>query len=88
MNRTLAGHLADFHFTPTSQAVSHLNKENISDNIYNVGNTVIDALFLGLEQVRKSKMKLEFPFLTNGNRMILITGHRRESFGKPFENWY
>lgn len=86
MNRTLAGHLADFHFTPTSQAVSHLNKENISDNIYNVGNTVIDALFLGLEQVRKSKMKLEFPFLTNGNRMILITGHRRESFGKPFEN--
>ena len=86
INRTLAGHLADFHFTPTLQAVAHLKKENITENIFNVGNTVIDALFLGLEQVRKTKLKLDLPFLGNSNRMVLITGHRRESFGQPFEN--
>lgn len=86
MNRTLAGHIADFHFTPTAQAVEHLKKENISKNVYNVGNTVIDALFLGLEQVRNRKSKVDFSFLRNGKRMVLITGHRRESFGKPFED--
>lgn len=86
MNRTLAGHLADFHFTPTMQAVEHLQKENISKNVFNVGNTVIDALFLGLEQVRKKKTLADFSFLRQNNRMVLITGHRRESFGKPFED--
>ena len=86
MNRTLAGHIADFHFTPTQQAIENLNRENITKNIFNVGNTVIDALFLGLEQVRKSKKTLDLPFLSNGKRMVLITGHRRESFGKPFED--
>lgn len=86
MNRTLAGHISDFHFTPTTQAVQHLREENISQNVFNVGNTVIDALFLGLEQVRKRKSTFDFSFLRNGKRMVLITGHRRESFGKPFED--
>ena len=86
MNRTLAGHLADFHFTPTTQAVDHLKKENITRHVYNVGNTVIDALFLGLEQVRKSKSTFDYSYLRAGNKMVLITGHRRESFGKPFED--
>lgn len=86
MNRTLAGHLADYHFTPTIQAVEHLKKENIHDNIFNVGNTVIDALFLGLDQTKKRKSSVDFSFLREGKRMILITGHRRESFGNPFED--
>jgi UDP-N-acetylglucosamine 2-epimerase (non-hydrolysing) len=87
VNRTLAGHMADFHFAPTEQAVRHLAMENISSNVYNVGNTVIDALFLGLEQnKKKGKTKNNYDFLNTNHRMVLITGHRRESFGKPFED--
>lgn len=86
MNRTLAGHIADYHFTPTPQAVVHLKNENIHDNVFDVGNTVIDALFLGLEQTKKRKSKVDFSFLRADKKMVLITGHRRESFGNPFEN--
>ncbi len=86
MNRTLAGHIADLHFTPTAQAKEHLKNENISTNVFNVGNTVIDALFLGLEQVHKQKSEFDFSFLRANKKMVLITGHRRESFGKPFED--
>lgn len=86
MNRTLAGNLADFHFTPTEQAGNNLMNENIRSNIFNVGNTVIDALFLGLIQAKKRKSKIDFSFLRNDKKMILITGHRRESFGNPFED--
>lgn len=87
VNRKLAGHMADFHFAPTEQAVQHLALENIRSHVYNVGNTVIDALFLGLEQnKKKGHTKNNYDFLKNNHRMVLITGHRRESFGKPFED--
>ncbi|MCX6292646.1 MAG: UDP-N-acetylglucosamine 2-epimerase (non-hydrolyzing) [Bacteroidetes bacterium] len=89
MNRVLAGRLSDFHFTPTQQSVDNLKKENIHEHIYNTGNTVIDALFLGLDLVKKSgeeKYRKKFPGINLEKRMVLITGHRRESFGEPFEN--
>ncbi len=87
--RALVGRLADYHFAPTKRACKHLANENISENVYNVGNTVIDALFLGLEMIKNADQKpyLDcFNFLNFSNKIILITGHRRESFGEPFKN--
>jgi len=89
MNRVLASHLADFHFTPTRQSVGNLERENIKAHLYKVGNTVIDALFLGLELIRKQEESVYekyFPQVQLQKRIVLITGHRRESFGGPFED--
>jgi len=89
MNRILAGNLADYHFAPTKQAVMNLRNENIKGNIWNVGNTVIDALFLGLAIIEKQAPKKysdHFSFIDFTKKIILVTGHRRESFGEPFEN--
>lgn len=88
-NRILAGHLADWHFAPTHRAVTNLKKEGIVQNVFNVGNTVIDALLLGLDILkRKDTTSIEqlFHGIDVTKRVILVTGHRRESFGKPFEN--
>ncbi|MBN2544939.1 MAG: UDP-N-acetylglucosamine 2-epimerase (non-hydrolyzing) [Spirochaetes bacterium] len=89
INRTLTGHIADFHFAPTLKAKKNLNRENIFKNIWVVGNTVIDALFLGLDIIKSTKENdyLDFFNFTDfSKKIILVTGHRRESFGKPFEN--
>jgi len=89
INRVLIGHLADYHFAPTQNAAKNLRNENIRKNIWIVGNTVIDALFLGLkiiEQQKKENYQDFFSFLDFSKKIILVTGHRRESFGKPFEN--
>ncbi len=88
-NRILAGHIADFHFAPTDRAVSSLDKEGISKNVWQVGNTVIDALLLGLDLIRRQGEEKYFDYFKNldfDKRIVLITGHRRESFGEPFEN--
>ena len=94
INRVLISHLADFHFAPTERAKSNLLKEGVSEgNIWVVGNTVIDALHLGLDILSKkdelrSDIEQFFSEILNNSssRVILVTGHRRESFGKPFEN--
>ncbi len=89
MNRVLAGHLADYHFAPTERAKENLFNENIKENVYVVGNTVIDALFLGLEIIKEQgeeQYYKHFDFIDFSKRIILVTGHRRESFGEPFEN--
>ncbi len=89
MNRTIAGHIADFHFAPTEKARESLAKENIKRNVYVVGNTVIDALHLGLDIVKKKndgEFKKLFNFIDFSKKIILVTGHRRESFGAPFED--
>ena len=49
INRVLIGHLADYHFAPTIKAKENLQKEGVKENVWVVGNTVIDALFWGLE---------------------------------------
>ncbi|MFM8432593.1 MAG: non-hydrolyzing UDP-N-acetylglucosamine 2-epimerase [Bacteroidota bacterium] len=88
MNRIMTGHLADLHFAPTQAASDNLRKENICDSVHIVGNTVIDALHWGQEILKGvsgdqvSKNLLQLPL---NKRFVLITGHRRESFGKPFE---
>jgi UDP-N-acetylglucosamine 2-epimerase (non-hydrolysing) len=89
INRVLVGHLADYHFAPTERARENLIKEGIEGNIFVVGNSVIDALFLGLDII-KQKGEEEyydyFNFIDFSKKIILVTGHRRESFGEPFEN--
>lgn len=89
INRVLVGHLADYHFAPTEKAKENLLKESIKENVYVVGNTVIDALFLGLDIIRKTsegEYYKYFHFIDFSKKIILVTGHRRESFGKSFEN--
>jgi UDP-N-acetylglucosamine 2-epimerase (non-hydrolysing) len=89
INRVLAGHIADYHFAPTEKAKKNLYNEGIKENVWVVGNTVIDALFLGLDIIKKEgeeKYYKHFSFIDFSKKIILLTGHRRESFGEPFEN--
>ena len=89
MNRILVGHLADFHFAPTEQARRNLAAEGLTTNVWVVGNTVIDALLIGLKLIEEAgaeRYASDFPFLDFSRQIVLITGHRRESFGEPFEN--
>ncbi len=88
MNRIMAGHLADIHFTPTEQSNRNLAAEGITQQVFQVGNTVIDALFLGLDLLRpkgEAFFRAAFSGINLDRKLVLITGHRRESFGEPFE---
>jgi UDP-N-acetylglucosamine 2-epimerase (non-hydrolysing) len=88
MNRRVSSIVAARHCAPTQLAVDALIAENIpSVMIRLTGNTVIDALMYSVDRERKNAVQWEakYPFL--GNRpMVLITAHRRESFGQGFES--
>lgn len=90
LNRKLTGSIARLHFAPTAQARDNLVAENIDpDNILITGNTVIDALkhAVGLledDQPLMSQFASRFG-LDPAKRMVLVTGHRRESFGSGFQ---
>ncbi len=90
INRILTGHIADYHWAPTEQAKNNLLNEGIKeDKIHVVQNTVIDALFLALKLLKKegdSKYEEFFKDIDFKKKIVLITAHRRESFGEPFEN--
>lgn len=89
MNRVLVGHLADYHFAPTETAARNLREEGITRNVWVVGNTGIDALLLGLDIIKtrdENTFLSFFDYVDFTKRIILVTGHRRESFGAPFEN--
>jgi len=82
MNRQLTGRIAQLHFAPTKRAAHALAAEGIGDeNVYVTGNTVIDALHLTLA---KKKWTAIGPARRSrgGKQLILVTAHRRESFGK------
>ncbi len=89
--RKLTGAIATLHFAPTGIAQNNLERENIVDSsVVVTGNTVIDALLLVKEGIendsqRKLQLKKQFDFLDEKKRMILVTGHRRESFGDGFK---
>jgi UDP-N-acetylglucosamine 2-epimerase (non-hydrolysing) len=92
INRKITDDLADIHFAPTDEAKQNLIFEGIdSKTIVVTGNTVIDALISVsnlINQNRELKQKAAelFPFLDPNKKLILVTGHRRENFGKGFEN--
>lgn len=90
-NRTLTGHLALWHFAPTQNAKDNLIRENIAaSRIFVTGNTVIDALISVRDRILadaswQQTLAEHYPFLQADKKLILVTGHRRESFGKGFE---
>ena len=89
INRVLVGQITDYHFAPTVRAKENLMREGINeDRVYVVGNTVIDALCLTLEMIKNQEYRfLEyFDWLNIEKPIILVTCHRRESFGEPFKN--
>jgi UDP-N-acetylglucosamine 2-epimerase (non-hydrolysing) len=90
-NRTLTGKIADYHFAPTPTSAANLKRENTAESaICITGNTVIDALFKGLEIVEQpnysnSEIEQLKGLLDPQKRLILITGHRRENHGDGLE---
>jgi UDP-N-acetylglucosamine 2-epimerase (non-hydrolysing) len=89
LNRCLISRLADYQFAPTEHASSALLHEGVAaDTIFVTGNTGIDALLWISERVRKVRPELPdgVPQAIDGRQLVLVTGHRRESFGDGFEN--
>ena len=86
MNRTLVGDIAALHFSPTEANAENLRKESVGGEIFITGNTVIDAM--------KTTVRKDFRFSTEllndldfgGRRVIALTCHRRENYGKPMED--
>ena len=90
INRQIVSRISDYHFAPTLGAKQNLLKENISENsILITGNTVIDALFEGIERVKNlsnKRVDQVKKFVGEEKNVILVTGHRRENHGNGFEN--
>ncbi|MBP1036995.1 UDP-N-acetylglucosamine 2-epimerase (non-hydrolyzing) [Serratia fonticola] len=90
-NRKLTGHLAMYHFSPTENSRQNLLRESLrDDHIFVTGNTVIDALLWVRDRIMhnpelRSSLDQRYPFLDANKKLILVTGHRRESFGGGFE---
>lgn len=97
MNRQLTGRIATYHFAPTPLSRQNLLSEGVQENHITVtGNTVIDALYMVVEKIKKDKVldaELESVLkqsgydvnrLSGGKKLVLITGHRRENFGDGF----
>lgn len=89
MNRRLTGVLADLHFAPTATSKQNLLKEGKQEEfIYVTGNTVIDALLSRIEKEYKFHSPLLQKVDFSQKRIVLVTTHRRENWGKPLENIY
>ena len=85
MNRRLVDTLSDLFFAPTEESKENLLQENVNpENIYVTGNTAIDALFYILENNHTPDPTLA-RIIDESKRLILLTVHRRESWGKPLE---
>lgn len=97
MNRQLTGRIATYHFAPTPLSKQNLLAENVkSEQIAVTGNTVIDALYMVVDKIKSDKALdkdlenillhsgYDVNRLSNGKKMVLITGHRRENFGDGF----
>lgn len=90
-NRKLTTVLAKYHFAPTEKSKNNLILEGVEkDAIYVTGNTVVDALLIASNELEEneylnSSMKNNFNYLDLNKKIILVTGHRRENFGKGFE---
>lgn len=91
-NRQLVSVIADRHYAPTQQARTNLLRENVADdNILVTGNTVIDALLSIADRLERDAalrivLDRQHSYLNANKKLILVTGHRRESFGEGFDN--
>lgn len=98
MNRQITGRIAAYNFSPTPLSEKNLQEEKAQGKIYVTGNTVIDALHMVVEKLKKDKALAneqitvlknagyDVTRLDNGKKLVLITGHRRENFGEGFIN--
>ena len=97
MNRQITGRIATYHFAPTPLSKQNLLSEGIDEkHIIVTGNTVIDALYMVVDKIKKDQTLdsdlenllhqagYDTNRLANGRKMVLITGHRRENFGEGF----
>lgn len=90
INRKVAGAITRLHFAPTERSRANLLAENVADqHIYVTGNTVLDALLdvvgkLEADEDKSAQFDADFG-IDPGKRLLLVTGHRRESFGGGFE---
>lgn len=89
INRVLITRIADFHFAPTQNAVDNLLQENIhKKDIYITGNTVVDSLKKTIELITQKPALVNLiirDIINKNKKIILVTGHRRENFGKGFQ---
>ncbi|HIX22802.1 MAG TPA: UDP-N-acetylglucosamine 2-epimerase (non-hydrolyzing) [Candidatus Parabacteroides faecavium] len=96
MNRQITGRIATYNFAPTSLSEKNLLEEKVHGRIYVTGNTVIDALHLVVDKLKVdtalakkqdsvlANAGYDVTRLTDGKKLVLITGHRRENFGEGF----
>lgn len=96
MNRQITGRIAEYNFSPTPLSEKNLLEEKAHGKVYVTGNTVIDALHMVTKKLKddallakeQEKILLQAGYdiarLNNGNKLVLITGHRRENFGDGF----
>lgn len=84
LNRQLVTRLSSLHFAPTRQAAENLQREGVeTGSIHVTGNTVIDAL----QAILAKPVPFGFDrLLESGKRLVLVTAHRRENFGRPLED--
>jgi UDP-N-acetylglucosamine 2-epimerase (non-hydrolysing) len=87
MNRVLATRLAALHFAPTALAAGNLRREGIEESrIFVTGNTGIDALIETRDALVSGRLNTDgLPPLDPGKRLVLVTAHRRESFGEGLQ---
>jgi len=86
MFRRMTDVASDYHFAPTHQARQSLEKEGVApSHIYVTGNTVVDALLAISEKERQAENEILRKVIEGGRRLVLLTAHRRESFGAPLK---
>jgi UDP-N-acetylglucosamine 2-epimerase (non-hydrolysing) len=87
MNRVLTSHLAELHFAPTEKAAANLRQEGVApESISVTGNTGIDAVLYVRDGLEHGKLRgSDWPQLDSSKKLIVVTAHRRESFGGGFD---
>lgn len=88
-NRVLLSKITNLHLAPTQGSADNLTSEAITHGVHVVGNTVVDALLLGLDIIKQRGEESYFEkygMIDFDKDLILITIHRRESFGEPIKN--
>ena len=86
MNRTMVGDIADLHFSPTKANADNLRREGIAGDIFITGNTAIDAMKYTVQKNYRFSTELLNGLDFENRRVITVTCHRRENYGKPMED--